>query len=311
MVTEGEMGEGLVGLLLAALPLDRRVRIVDVGANPINEPPYRDLLRAGGCDLVGFEPNPEAFAALEASKSQFETYFPSAVGDGTETELKLYRSSGMTSVFEPDMAAMRVLGRPRWGQVKARVPLETVSLDEVALGEVDLLKIDIQGGELDVFRSAGRTLAGAVAVITELRFFPLYLDEPMLGAVDGELRRQGFLLHKLLHTATRPFPNSQAARLRPRRVSDQLVDGDAVYIRDLRGLDDWPDAMIARLALLSGAVFASHSLCLMSLDALAGRGAVSADLASRYVEMLPDALRAPGAAASGSEEPDAKWELSP
>ena len=60
-----------------------RVKVVDIGANPIDsEPPYAGMLRAGLAEVVGFEPNPAALAVLESRKGPLERYFPHAVGDG-------------------------------------------------------------------------------------------------------------------------------------------------------------------------------------------------------------------------------------
>ena len=42
-----------------------RIKVVDIGANPIDgSPPYAPLLEAGHTDVVGFEPNPAALAEL-------------------------------------------------------------------------------------------------------------------------------------------------------------------------------------------------------------------------------------------------------
>jgi FkbM family methyltransferase len=278
-------------LLLAELPLSRLVRIADVGANPVNVPAYADLLAAGGCEVIGFEPQPDAFAALESSRGAHEIYHPVAVGDGTRKELKIVVGGGLTSLLEPDAVSMTALGKAKWTQVLDRVPLDTVRLDDVAdLGAVDLLKIDIQGGEVDVFRGAKAALSGAVAVICELRFYPLYVDEPMLGGVDNELRAQGFHLHKLISTSKALLPTSQRDRLRTQRIADQLVDGDGVYIRALPLLKTADDQTLMRLALLASSVFGSHGLALHLLDQLAARKAIPADLAARYVDRLPNDL---------------------
>jgi hypothetical protein len=60
-----------------------RVKVVDIGANPIDSaPPYAQLLRAGDADVVGFEPNSEALEKLNRMKGSNETYLPYALGDG-------------------------------------------------------------------------------------------------------------------------------------------------------------------------------------------------------------------------------------
>ncbi|MCX7888485.1 MAG: FkbM family methyltransferase [Rhodobacteraceae bacterium] len=298
-------GAAHVRLLLDTLRLDRPVRILDVGASPIIPAPYRPLLAMGGCEIVGFEPNPEAFRRLEETKSARETYFPFAVGNGSRGELKIYKSPGFTSLFEPYLAASAFVGTRSWRKIEKRVPLETVRMDDrTDVGPFDLFKIDIQGGELDVFANARAAMAGTMAVIVEMRYYPIYAGEPMIGGVDGELRAQGFFIHKFLGVKSKPVPNSQMARLRKRRVADQAIDGDVVYVRDMAKVAQYSDGQLSRLAILAASVFESHTLALFCLDHLAGRGAVPGDLAARYVDLLPESLREPEGAVPAAEDED-------
>lgn len=283
-----------VSTLLRGLNPARLTRVVDVGANPFNDPPYLDLMRVGGCEVVGFEPQVDALEKLNQTKGPNETYLPHAVGDGTTRTLKIYKSAGFTSLYGPDKPAMSFLGKPGWARVAEEIPLTTVTLDDCPdLDGFDLLKIDIQGGEVDVFRGAKRQLANAMAVITEARFYPLYEGEPMLGGLDCELRDQGFYLHKFIFTESRALASPQMARLRFRRMRDQLVDGDAVYLRDMRDMNAVSDEQLKHLCVSAAAVFESHSLVLFCLDHLVTRGAVSPDLPEAYADALPDNLRKP------------------
>lgn len=281
-----------VALLLAELPLPRPTTIVDVGANPINETPYKDLLLGGGCHVIGFEPQTEAFEELQRIKGPNETYHPHAVGDGRTHRLHLYRSNGFTSLFLPHLPSARIYGGARWTQINRSVDLPTVALDDLPdLAPFDMLKIDIQGGEALVIDNARRVLSEAVAVIVELRYLRLYEEEPMVGGVDHCLREQGFMLHKFLFNKSRPMANSQAARLHRRRTADQLIDGDAVYLRHPGKIDSYTDAQVMHLATLAAGVFASHTTALYALDELVKRGIVSDTLPARYVDALPAQYR--------------------
>ena len=278
-------------LLLERLPFPRKTAIVDVGANPINPAPYTPLLRAGGCTVTGFEPQADAFAALEGMKGPDETYFPFAVGDGGRHDLHIYKLGGFTSLFPPYLPTHGCISRPRWSQLRHVEPIDTVALDAIPdLGPCDLLKIDIQGGEQMVFDHATRSMAQTMAVIVEVRYLQLYAGEPMLGGVDVSLRRQGFTLHKILFNKALSFPHSQAARLNRRRVMDQLLDGDAVYIRDPGMIAEWTDGQVMHLALLAATVFESHSLVLWALDEAVRRDCCPADLPAAYVDHLPESL---------------------
>lgn len=281
-----------VVLLLDRLAPARLTKVVDVGANPQNRPAYADLRDAGQCEVIGFEPMPFAYAQLLETKLSNETYFPHAVGDGSRQELKIYTRKGFTSVLDPYPAGERYVGGTEWRAVVERISFETVTLDGTeGLGQFDLLKIDIQGGEVAVFKGGRQALAKATAIIVELRYYRLYEQEPMLGGVDEELRAQGFYLHKFLDFSRRMAPHSQAHRVNRVAMRDQLLDGDAVYLRDLGRIDELSDEQLCHLCILAASVFASHSIVLHCLDALVLRGAVAADLPGVYVDTLPRTLR--------------------
>lgn len=300
-----------VALLLSELPLPRPTTIVDVGANPITDNPYKPLLDGGGCHVIGFEPQAEAFANLQRMKGPNETYHPHAVGDGKTHSLHLYRAGGFTSLFRPHMPAARVYGGARWTKITETVDLPTVALDALPdLAPFDMLKIDIQGGEKLVIDNARRVLTEAVAVIIELRYLQLYEDEPMMGGVDETLRAQGFMMHKFLFNKSRPMPNSQSERLHRRRTLDQLIDGDAVYLRHPGKIDRYTDGQLMHLAILAAGVFASHSTALYALDELVKRNLAEPDLPARYVDALPERYRQEPAAPQ-PEEPAVAAEPTP
>lgn len=281
-----------VRYLLGNLPFERDTTFCDVGANPIHEPPYQMLLEAGACRVVGFEPDPGPFAELEKRKGPYETYFPQAVGDGGTHVLHVYRNTGMTSILKPHLPGLQALGRKGWSQIEREIQVETVALDAMAeLPPLDCVKIDIQGAEKLVFENARRVMANVVAVIVEMRWMQIYEDEPMSGGVDAELRAQGFMLHKFMFNKTAMLANSQMRRLVRRANPDQLVDGDAVYLRHPGRLDALSDDQLCHLALLAGAVIESHSLVVAALDELVRRGRIEAASPKRYVDSLPEEFR--------------------
>lgn len=279
-------------LLMKALRTERKTTVVDVGANPINEAPYSGLLAMGGCHVVGFEPQTDAYEALLKTKTKDETYFPFAVGTGETLDLRIYKSSGMTSIFAPYKPTIQLIGKKVLGRVLEKISFDTVALDSVTdLPEFDLMKIDIQGGETLVFQGAERVMGQCIAVIVELRYLRLYLGEPMLGGVDDELRRQGFYLHKFMFNKSFMLKNSQSGRLQADMVTDQLLDGDGIYLRNIAEPEHLSIEQLKHMAIMGASIFDSHSLVLFCLDELVARGAVPADLPAAYVDALPPQLR--------------------
>ncbi len=292
-----------VAVLLRHLPITRRPKVVDIGANPMAaDAAHKPLLDLGACDVVGFEPQPVAFAELAKIKSDRETYLPYAVGNGSQRVLRVYQDHGMTSFLPAYEAGQKAVAMRPWSGLLEEITFDTKRLDDAGLGEFDLLKIDVQGAENEVLAHAAQALAAATVVIVELRFFRLYEGEPMMGGVDSQLRDMGFELHKLLFTKTRSLRNSQNARLRHRFMRDQLIDGDAVYIKDISKIDSFSNAQLMQLSILASAVFASHSLALFCLDHLVARGAIPANLPALYVDNLPAEMRLEGDSPQGQLE---------
>jgi FkbM family methyltransferase len=66
--------------------------------------------------------------------------------------------------------------------------------DELQSDSSALLKIDVQGAELDVLRGAKKTLDGFRWVYLEMSFVELYDGQPLADAIVDELRSRGFEL---------------------------------------------------------------------------------------------------------------------
>ncbi len=192
------------------------------------------------------------------------------VGDGSDHVLHITQSSGMTSLLPPDPARLALFnGFTEWGDVCKRVTTPTTRLDDLdEVGHVDLLKIDIQGGELMVFQGGRDTLRGAVAVQTEVSFVPLYKQQPTLGDIDVELRRQGFLPHAM--TALKRWPIAPVIYDGDfRRPMHQLLEADLVYVRDFTDPDQLSHEQLQHLALVAHHVYGSSDLAHLCLLVLA------------------------------------------
>lgn len=267
----------------------RLTEVVDVGANPIDgEPPYRSMLAAGLCRVTGFEPQEQALLELLQKKGPNEHYLPYAVGDGGTHQLNICVESGITSLFEPDPVTLRLFDVLRMaGEVVGRVPLETRKLDDISeVRHVDFLKIDIQGGELAVFRGGAVKLSQAVVVQTEVSFVTLYKSQPSLGDVDLEMRRQGFIPHCFAAVKRWPIAPCVVSG-NPRQPLNQLLEADIVYVRDFSRPELMSDEQLKHLALIVHHCYGSFDLALRCVMLLEQRQALETGAQHRYPQFLP------------------------
>ena len=274
----------------------RLTAVVDIGANPIasdGAPPYQPLLDKRIGTLVGFEPNPEALAELQARKGDLETYLPYALGDGGEGVLRICQASGMTSLFAPEPKVLDCFPLfSQFGRVlrEAAIPTRTLdSLEEVP--HVDYLKIDIQGSELSVFRNGAAKLSRAVAIHTEVSMVPLYKHQPVFGEVDLALRALGFVPHMIASANKRMILPLQI-QSEPYAALNQVLELDMVYVRDFTRLESMESEQLKHLALVAHHAYRSWDLAGRCLLALAEREAIRADALARYLDLLQEPARA-------------------
>jgi FkbM family methyltransferase len=244
--------------------IGRRIKVVDIGANPLDGmPPYAGLLQAGDADVVGFEPNREALARLEAMKGPNELYLPHSIGDGQRHTLNYCQAPGMTSLLQPNTAVLGLFhGFPDWGKVVSTEAVDTVRLDDIeATRGVELLKLDIQGAELMALRHGQERLRDVLVVQTEVEFLPLYVDQPLFSDVEQFLRPFGLMFHRFYPTVSRV--------VRPLVVGNdiyaglsQVVWADAVFIRDITKLDRLADDELLGMATILHDCYSSIDIAL-------------------------------------------------
>jgi FkbM family methyltransferase len=276
---------------------ERLTEVVDIGANPIDgDPPYKPMLEAGLCRVTGFEPQEQALAELQRKKGPNERYLPYAVGDGGVHTLNICRASGMTSLFEPDPATLDLFQvlKPL-GEVMRRVEVPTRKLNDISeIEHLDFLKIDIQGGELAVFKSGGGgKLAQTVVIQTEVSFMPLYKGQPTLGDIDVELRSQGFVPH--CFAAIKKWPIAPCViNNNPRQALNQLLEADLVYVRDFSKPEGMSDEQLKHLALIAHHCYRSIDLALRCVMLLEQRGALATGAQKVYLASLAQRSRGGG-----------------
>ena len=246
------------------------LKIVDVGANPIDSaPPYMPLMK-NGAEIIGFEPNLRGLAKLNAKKGPKETYLPYAVGDGKRQRLNFCRAQGMTSLLTPNPRVLNLFfGFSKWGQVVSVEEVDTVRLDDIpeTVG-ADLLKMDIQGAELLVLRHATERLRDLLVIQVEVEFMQMYIDQPLFSDVELFLRAHGFLFHRFFPTVSRVIQS-------PKHAGDdhifsagmsQLVWADAIFVRDYTRLDVLSDRDLLAMAMIMHDCYQSFDLALHLLN---------------------------------------------
>ena len=259
--------------LAELIDFENKVNVVDVGASSITgdgDPPYKPLLDSGIAEVIGFDLNLDAISELNLRKGKNENYLPYAVYDGKEQELKICRSAGMTSFLEPNVELLNYFhGFPEWGKVQERLPIQTVRLDDITeIKEIDYLKIDIQGGELEVFRNGINRLHDCLVIHTEVEFLPMYQGQPLFSEVELFLREQGYIFHQfspLVSRVIQPAVFNVDGSEDIYRGLSQVFWADAVFIKDFTNFDQLSTINQKKIAIILHECYSSVDLALQAL----------------------------------------------
>jgi FkbM family methyltransferase len=166
----------------------------DIGANIGS---WTALCRAVAPEsvIVAFEPMPEHIAQFQANTREFPhvRLFPVALGSREETREFHPASFSDASSFLPLTEA----GRSAWN-LENRPPLQLslTTLDKLVTSEklppADVIKLDVQGFELEVLRGAARSLRQARWVLSEVSFKEFYKGQVLFSELAGFLAAHGY-----------------------------------------------------------------------------------------------------------------------
>lgn len=177
---------------------------VDVGAN---RGVWTEALRRHSRAVVAFEPNPKMFHDLARRIGAGATALPYALSDRSGVgELRVPRRRRGFSNRGATLAHDS-LGAAAFGALD----VETRRLDDFDLGDVGLIKIDVEGHELAVLRGAAGLIARCrPALIVEME--EKHLHRPIAGAL-AEVAAYGYEPHALLGAELVPVRQVELCRL--------------------------------------------------------------------------------------------------
>jgi len=142
----------------------------------------------------------EKLLAFAEKETRAHPQFMALGNESGEIALQVTSSPGCTSVFKPSESMQDLY--PDASKIKDVETVPVVTIDEwvtqQGLGGIDVMKFDIQGGELNALQGASNTLTNSTLLIyTEVLFNPLYEGGAVFGDIDACLREHGFQLYNL------------------------------------------------------------------------------------------------------------------
>lgn len=213
--------------------LPRKFLYCDIGARGgVESHPWGKLLDI--ISVIGFEPDPDEYASLLSSKRQGDQLFNTALYRETcQIQLNLTNSPGNSSIYEPNPEFLyQYPDTENRFQITKKISINAVALDDLyekgQMSDLDFVKIDVQGAELDIIHGGRRLLADNVlGMMVEVEFHPLYKNQPLFSDLDPVIRNEiGLELQDIQKTQWK-----RKAGVGHGPVVGQTIFGDALYFR--------------------------------------------------------------------------------
>ena len=176
--------------------------IFDVGANVGRTAKlYHDTFPQA--KIYAFEPMDIHYFKLKKVSSSRKNILPYKVGVSNINGQKIFYETALSdssSLFKPLHTGAQF---DEFHELKKENKINLITIDTFAnennINKIDLLKIDIQGGELDALRGATSLLNGKKikVIYTEIQFFQLYEKAPLFHNIVMFLENFGYELHNI------------------------------------------------------------------------------------------------------------------
>ena len=248
--------------------------IIEVGALHIHdqkEPFYQLLDYFPSSQIIGFEVEKKVCEQMNSNSPERVKYYPYALGKANEKRKFYITQHPMCcSLYKPNQELIKLYNNFEVAYLKEETEIDTITLDYFIdknnIGNIDFIKIDVQGAELDVFQGASKTLQNVLKIICEVEFIPIYENQPLFENVCNYLIKYNLMFNKFLGLAGRAlkpisFNNNP-------NLPSQHIWTDAVFIRHIQKIHRLNDEQLIKLSLLS-CVYSTLDLtffCLLEYD---------------------------------------------
>lgn len=173
--------------------------------------------------IEAFEPASKTYHALERAIAKCPQIRAHKLALGTRSEIQVFHNNAasQTSSLRRVTAAGH---RYFYGLVNeaGQEDVQSVALSEFCrkhgIGQVDIIKLDLQGGEMDALKGAKDLVAMAKIVFVEVQFLHLYEDCALFSDLDIYLHSKGLDLYQFYDLVRSP-------------IDGRLLYADALFVQ--------------------------------------------------------------------------------
>lgn len=206
------------------LPKLQSISLVDIGSSFDIQPRWKKIKKV--INYHGFEPNKDLKKEIENKNSDCLSYniYPYLISDQKgKKNFNICENPGVSSVLEPNYSFLDKFKDSSRFKIIEEDELDTNFLDNLKLKNIDFLKIDIQGYEMNALKGSIETLKDVIGLEIEVEFQKMYQNQPLFGEIDKFICENDFEFID--------FPIIKRWERNNINSFGQVVFADALYLR--------------------------------------------------------------------------------
>ena len=226
-------------LALLGSILNRPAIFCDIGSRGGLEMPWKAFRRH--VDTISFEADIEEARNLTKNKTSGDLIFPYALSSRIEEKvLNLTTSRGCSSIYEPNWALIDQFPEKERFKIEKRFRVVTNTLDclfsDGKICDVDFLKLDTQGAELDILEGGINLIqTKGLGIQVEVSFRPVYREQPLFQQIDKFISSHFDMVMVDLRKSFWKYCEGKSVGSK----KGQLIQGDALYFRNPETFFSW------------------------------------------------------------------------
>jgi len=183
-------------------PSESTTVVIDVGGRYGMHPSWSGF--AGDLLYLAFEPDPQEAERLRLNNTKpgFEVVDLALDKQAGERDFYITKHRGYCSFYppNPDSEWFKIY-RPGEGEIESVIRVKTCALDDFAESrklDIDFLKIDTEGSELEILEGAEKqVLSNVLGIRVELHFEDIYKGMPLFPEIFNHLRARDYFFLNL------------------------------------------------------------------------------------------------------------------
>ena len=178
-----------------------------------------------------FEPDEEEYKKLNFNKSDNSVIINAAVADNKKlVDFNICKKQEVSSIYKPNLNLINKYDEAQRFEVERTVSMQADSLNSLLkvenINDVDFMKIDTQGSELDILKGATNYLDNIIGLEVEVEFVQLYHEQPLFFEVNTFIESNGFSLIDLRKSHWKRERKNYSIN------KGQLIFADALYFKE-------------------------------------------------------------------------------